>query len=149
PALHGTGTQTCRNATWPVNASVIMTIRATQQKIMSKPVTSTDDGRNCASSGNRFGRPSRNGCFGSTRLENGTSADENQVSSTSASRTSGPDQPAAFACARASASLRATNTLPSWIGWPSASALYQAGIWWPHQSWREMHQSWMFVSQWL
>ena len=26
---------------------------------------------------------------------------------------------------------------------------YHAGIRWPHQSWREMHQSWMFVSHWL
>ncbi len=23
------------------------------------------------------------------------------------------------------------------------SGPYQAGIWWPHQSWREMHQGWM------
>ena len=28
---------------------------------------------------------------------------------------------------------------------PSSS--YQAGIWWPHQSWREMHQGRMFSSQ--
>ena len=27
---------------------------------------------------------------------------------------------------------------------PSAAVSYQAGIWWPHQSWRLMHQSWMF-----
>jgi hypothetical protein len=26
---------------------------------------------------------------------------------------------------------------------------YQAGIWWPHQSWRLMHQSWMLFIQWL
>ena len=26
---------------------------------------------------------------------------------------------------------------------------YQAGIWWPHHSWREMHQSWMLFSHWL
>jgi hypothetical protein len=29
------------------------------------------------------------------------------------------------------------------------SSPYQAGIWWPHQSWREMHQSWMLLSHWL
>ena len=39
----------------------------------------------------------------------------------------------------ASASLSATNTLPS--------GPYQAGIWCPHQSWREMHQGWMFSIQ--
>ncbi len=39
----------------------------------------------------------------------------------------------------ASASLAATKTVPS--------GPYQAGIWWPHQSWREMHQGWMFSSQ--
>jgi hypothetical protein len=27
------------------------------------------------------------------------------------------------------------------------SGPYQAGIWWPHQSWREMHQGWMFSIQ--
>lgn len=27
------------------------------------------------------------------------------------------------------------------------SFLYQTGIWWPHQSWRLMHQSWMFCIQ--
>ena len=26
---------------------------------------------------------------------------------------------------------------------------YHAGIRWPHQSWREMHQSWMLLSQWM
>jgi hypothetical protein len=30
-----------------------------------------------------------------------------------------------------------------------AVVAYQAGIWWPHQSWREMHQSWMLLSHWL
>ena len=28
------------------------------------------------------------------------------------------------------------------------SPQYHAGIWWPHHSWREMHQSWMFPIQW-
>ena len=68
---------------------------------------------------------------------NGTSADEYQVSSTSSSRLS--VLPGAWACA--SASLRATYTCPS--------SSYQAGIWWPHQSWREMHQSWMLFIHWL
>ena len=36
---------------------------------------------------------------------------------------------------RASASVSSTKTSPS--------GPYQAGIWWPHQIWREMHQGWM------
>jgi hypothetical protein len=96
-----------------------------------------------------LGRPPAKGRCGSASVEKGTSADENQVSSTSSSRARPPCQPAARACASASSSLRATNTVPSCTARPSASALYQAGIWWPHQSWREMHQSWMFSSQWL
>jgi hypothetical protein len=43
--------------------------------------------------------------------------------------------------ARASSSLRATKISP-----PSP---YQAGIWCPHQSWREIVQSWMFFIHWL
>ena len=39
------------------------------------------------------------------------------------------------AAALASASLSSTKTVPS--------GPYQAGMWWPHQSWREMHQGWM------
>ena len=57
-----------------------MIIRATQKKMMSKPVTSTLDGRNACSFVS-FGQPS---------VEKGTSADENQVSSTSSSRVSPP-----------------------------------------------------------
>ena len=63
----------------------------------------------------------------------GTRPDENHVSSTSGSRLSSPLTPAARACWIASASSWATNT------WPSSA--YQAGIWWPHHSWREIHQS--------
>ena len=57
-----------------------------------------------------------------------------------ARRTTAGSRPSfARACARASASLRATYTLPA--------SSYHAGIWWPHQSWREMHQSWMLLIQ--
>ena len=69
------------NGTLPVKCVVIMTMRATQKKMMSKPVTSTDEGRKCFSSGVSFGQPSD---------ENGTSADENHVSSTSSSRFRAP-----------------------------------------------------------
>ena len=58
-----------------------MIIRATQKKMMSKPVTSTEDGRKVSRSGVFSGQPSE---------VNGTSAEENQVSSTSSSRLSAP-----------------------------------------------------------
>src|ERR1700757_4584993 len=109
-----------------------MTMRATQKKMMSKPVTSTDDGRKAFISAVSCGQPS---------VENGTSADENQVSSTSESRRSRPVLPAACCLARASSSDAATKMLPC--------SSYHAGIWWPHHSWREMHQSWMLLSHWL
>ena len=72
---------TSRKGTLPVKCSVIMIIRATQKKMMSKPVTSTDEGRNLSRSRVFSGQPSE---------VNGTSADENQVSSTSSSRFSAP-----------------------------------------------------------
>jgi hypothetical protein len=62
-----------------------MIIRATQKKMMSKPVTSTVLGRkSCCSSAARpvvWGQPS---------VLKGTSAELYQVSSTSSSRVSGP-----------------------------------------------------------
>ena len=64
-----------------MKCTVIMIIRATQKKMMSKPVTSTVDGRNSAISFVSAGQP---------RVENGTIADEYQVSSTSGSRVSAP-----------------------------------------------------------
>ena len=65
-------------------------------------------------------------------VEKGHRPEENQVSSTSSSWRSSPFPQVAH-CAGA---WRATVT------WPSGQ--YQAGIWCPHQSWRLMHQSWMF-----
>ena len=65
-----------------------MIIRATQKKMMSKPVTSTDDGtylsnpRCCMSSG-----------FGQPIVLIGHSEAENQVSSTSLSRSSSVSSP--------------------------------------------------------
>ena len=106
-----------------------MIMRDTQKKMMSLPVTSTEEGRNTSRSGVLSGQPSE---------LNGTSWDENQVSSTSGSRRRGPLMPCFW---RTSASVLPTKTLP-----PSS---YQAGIWWPHQSWREIGQSLMFFSQWL
>ncbi len=72
---------------------------------------------------------------GQPRVENGQRPEENQVSSTSGSWTS----LSVPAWAAASSKLWATKTRPS--------SVYQAGIWWPHQSWREMHQGLMFSSQ--
>src|SRR5690606_10416214 len=105
--------------------SDIMTIRATQKKMMSNPVTSTEPGKKALSSGVSCGQPS---------VENGHSAEENHVSSTSSScrRVSLPDS------ALASSRLYATVTLPS--------SSYQAGIRCPHHNCREIHQSWIFSS---
>ena len=72
-----------------------MIMRATQKKMMSKPVTSTEEGRKVSRSRVFSGQPSE---------ENGTSCDENQVSRTSASRFSGLP----FAFSFASSSVRAT-----------------------------------------
>ncbi len=73
-----------------------MIMRATQKKMMSKPVTSTEEGRKVSRSFVFSGQPSE---------ENGTSCEENQVSRTSSSRLS-------FVCRCAflvaSSSVRAT-----------------------------------------
>ena len=53
-----------------------MTILATQKKIMSKPVTRTDDGKKWFSNSFLSGQP---------KDENGTKAELNQVSNTSGS----------------------------------------------------------------
>ena len=54
----------------------IIIIRATQKKMMSKPVTSTEVG---------YQRASSLVCSGQPMVEKGQSAEENQVSSTSSS----------------------------------------------------------------
>ena len=72
---------TCRNGTLPVKRMVIMIIRATQKKMMSKPVMSTDEGRKSSRSDVFSGQPSE---------VNGTSAEENHVSRTSSSRLRAP-----------------------------------------------------------
>ena len=69
-------------------------------------------------------------------VEKGQRAEENQVSSTSSSRV----MFLLWQCSHSVASWRET------VMWPQ-SAQYQAGIWWPHQSWREMHQSCTFSIQ--
>ena len=64
---------------------VIITMRATQKKMMSKPVTNTDEGRYCFTKVLRVRLASAQ-----PSVENGHSAEENQVSSTSSSRFSWP-----------------------------------------------------------
>ena len=90
-----------RNGTSPVKYTVVMIIRATQKKMMSKPVTSTDDGRKVSSSFVFAGQPS---------VEWHHSADENQVSRTSwsCSKRAGSRPSFCRALARAAASSRAT-----------------------------------------
>ena len=111
-----------------------MIIRATQKKMMSKPVTSALEGRNSSNPRSAMAASS-----GQPRVLNGHSAEENQVSSTSLSWRSGTSA-ASPERARASASSRPTWMLPA--------SSYQAGIRWPHQSWRLIVQSWMFSIQW-
>lgn len=79
----------------------------------------------------------------------GQSQEENQVSRTSGSWVQ--------------FSSSAGGSMPTWmspeaawvwsseVSWSSEalSLRYQTGTWWPHQSWREMHQSWMFSIQWM
>jgi hypothetical protein len=68
---------------------------------------------------------------------NGTSQEENQVSSTSSScRTAPPQAGQAVRSVRLTL-IRAQRSLSQ----------YHTGIRWPHQSWREMHQSRMPSSQ--
>src|SRR5512146_2163290 len=95
---------------------------------MSKPVMSTEEGKNVRSSGVCSGQPS---------VEWHHSADENHVSSTSSSRRSAVAALPAFLAA--SSALRATKTF--------RASSYQAGMRWPHQSCREMHQSCTLASQ--
>src|SRR5574343_1943863 len=79
-------TYTSRNGILPVRCLVIITIRATQKKMMSKPVTSTEDGRYKSSAGLDFA-----GYSGvQSSVENGHNAEEDQVSSTSSSLRSSP-----------------------------------------------------------
>ena len=73
---------------------------------------------------------------GQPRVEKGHRAEENQVSSTSGSRWMW-------------VLPHFSHTVGSWretVMWPQSSQ-YHTGIWWPHHSWREMHQSWTFSIQ--
>ena len=86
-------------------------MRATQKKMMSKPVTKTEEGKKCSNS---------LVCLGQPNELNGTSAELNQVSKTSSSRFRDPEYPVAFALLFASSSERATKISPA--------SPYQAGI---------------------
>ncbi len=68
-------------------------------------------------------------------VANGHSADENQVSSTSGSRSSAAEPQVA----------QAAGSSSSTVSWPSGQ--YQTGIWCPHQSWRETHHGRMWSIQ--
>src|SRR6185312_2150724 len=109
--------------------------------MMSKPVTSTELGRNCLSAGQFATTSPRSfftrSCDGQPSVENGHSADENHVSSTSSSWRNAPIGDT-LACVRASVSSSPTKMLPA--------SSYHAGMRCPHHNWREMHQSWMLSS---
>ncbi len=64
-------------------------------------------------------------------MEKGQRAEENQVSRTSSS----------WCRARSPQVAHDSGVVRETVAWPLGQ--YQAGIWCPHQSWREMHQSWM------
>src|SRR5476649_871397 len=99
-----------------------MIMRTTQKKMISKPVTSTELGRNTSSSCVFSGQPS---------VEWHHRADENHVSSTSGSCLSAEAGVPLFF--DASSRLRPTMML--------SCSSYHAGIRCPHHSCREMHQS--------
>src|ERR1700737_3638458 len=99
-----------------------MIMRTTQKEMISKPVTSTELGRNISSSRVCPGQPS---------VEWHHRADENQVSSTSGSCLNAAAGLPHFR--DASSTLRATTMLPC--------SSYQAGIRCPHHSTREMHHA--------
>ncbi len=103
-------TYTSLNGIFPVMCFVIITMRATQKKMMSKPVTSTVDGRYF--SRNRFCLSLASSPVQSS-VENGHSAEENQVSSTSSSRFKGKLIPFLLAISFASASSCATTVCNS------------------------------------
>ena len=105
------------------------------------------------SSGVRSGQP---------RVENAQSEDENQVSSTSGScmNVRPPQRGQLSGWARATIGCARDRSTPPrrTVGDSSGRSVsspwrglherqYQAGIWWPHQSWRLTHQSWMLRIQ--
>src|SRR4030095_1664318 len=98
-------------------------MRATQKKMMSKPVTSTEVGYHVRRYDVSSGQPS---------VEKGHRPEENQVSRTSGSWRSGP-----LHFGHAVRSTRETWTEPS-------LSQYQAGMRWPHHSCREMHHRRLF-----
>ena len=104
-----------------------MAMRATQKKMMSKPVTSTEVGYHVRSSTVSSGQPS---------VEKGHRPEENHVSSTSGSWRTGPPQ-----LGHAVRSVRETCTEPS-------RSQCHAGMRCPHQSCREMHHGRMFSIHW-
>ena len=79
-------TYTCLKGIRFVTYFVIITIRATQKKIISKPVTRTEEGK--------YLSKAELDCSGysgvQSNVENGHSAEENQVSNTSSSLLSSP-----------------------------------------------------------
>ncbi len=119
--------QTSLNGGAPMWCTPLKIIRATQKKMMSKPVTGTAPGYQVSSSGVLSGQPN---------TLKGHSALENQVSRASESWVMAPLPQWA-------------HSVGSWVAtvcWPQ-SAHSQAGIRWPHQSWRLMHQSRMLRIQ--
>ena len=96
----------------------IIIIRATHRLMISRAVRATCRVERAQVRGVSSGQPS---------VANGQSADENQVSSTSGSRSSCSMPQSGSASARSPATIVV------------ADSQYHTGSWWPHQSWRETH----------
>src|SRR4051794_29603502 len=115
------------NGTTPRNSLLIIIIRAHQRLMISRAVELTWVGWNVRRSSVSSGQPS---------VANGHSADENQVSSTSGSRSSSlPPQDGQLV-----GSCSSTMVSPH--------EQYQTGSWWPHQSWRDTHHGRIASIQW-
>ena len=105
-------TNTSANGMPPAKCMPSITIRATHRKMMSRLVTITWLGYQCASSGVLRGQP---------KIENGHNPLENHVSSVSGSRRKSVVPKSRSAISSASASLRATTT--------SSAGVYHTGSW--------------------
>ena len=110
-----------------------MIIRATQKKMMSKPVTSTDDGRNVRSSA-RVLRPAERRVAPQRRREP-------RVEHVLVLRERRRLAAELRARLRARVGLVARDVDVAVLVVPRRNRC-------PHQSWREMHQSWMLLIQW-
>ena len=101
PSLTRAWIYTSLKGLFPIKWFVIITIRATQKKMISKPVTRTEDGKKSFKSFDSLGALDSlsQKSLSFSNVENGTKEDENHVSSTSLSCVSSPSHPSCEAIA--------------------------------------------------